>query len=159
MYRCDDCNTDFETPKLIKDSESGDFLACPHCGKSDYYEIVECPECGKTEYVADMPLYCGMCRECFVEKYTDELGYRYFRSQNEETQKDALKYIYWIDGTLRDNAYIALLNDLINKYSESLERNLYDFYFAGDLKEWVFEDLTAFADWCGDNDVFKESKL
>ena len=96
MYRCDDCNADFETPKLIKDSESGDFHVCPHCGKSDYYEIIECPECGKTEYVADMPLYCGMCRECFIEKYSDTIGFSYYLHLSEHDKRDAIKYIYCI---------------------------------------------------------------
>ena len=153
MYRCDDCNTDFETPKLIKDSESGDFLACPHCGKSDYYEIIECPECGKTEYVEDMPFYCGMCKECFIEKYTDTLGYKYFVDLSVSEQKDALKSIYDVEGYINYITYRALTNDLDKHYFN--RTNYRDFALFENLKEFCLSDLTAFAEWCEDNEVFK----
>ena len=155
MYRCDDCNTDFETPKLVKDSESGDFHVCPHCGKSDYYEIIECPECGKTEYVEDMPLYCGMCRECFIEKYSDTIGFSYYLNLSEHDKRDAIKYIYCIRGHLYGNAFKALEYDLSAKFwgldLNSETRSSILSY----LKEFCFSDLTAFAEWCEDNEVFK----
>lgn len=153
MYRCDDCNTDFETPKLVKDSESGDFHVCPHCGKSYYYEIIECSECGKTEYIADMPLYCGMCRECFIEKYSDELGYRYFLNLSSVDKRDALKNIFEIEGYLCDKAFLALAKEFIRQYFNSSKNNF--FIFSEELKEFCFSDLTTFADWCEDNEVFK----
>ena len=153
MYRCEDCYAEFETPNLIKDIESGDFLACPHCGKSNYYEIIECPECGKTEYVEDMPFYCGMCRECFIEKYTDTLGYRYFVGLSADEQKDALKSIYDIEGYINYITYRALTNDLENYYFNLT--NFRDFALFENLKEFCLSDLTTFADWCEDKEVFK----
>lgn len=153
MYRCDDCNNDFETPKLVKDSESGDSHVCPHCGSSDYYEIIECPECGKTEYILDMPLYCGMCRECFIEKYSDELGYRYFVHLTADEQKDALKSIYDIDGYLCNIAFRALTKDLKNHYANVAYYR--DFVLFENLKEFCLSDLTDFSDWCEDDEVFK----
>ena len=157
MYRCEDCNNDFETPKLIKDSESGDFLACPHCGKSDNDEIIECPECGNTEYKEDMPLFCGMCMDCFVKMYTDELGYKYFINLSIDDKKDALKYIYKIEGYLCVNSFRALTYDLKDAFFNLA--NYRDFALFENLKSYCFSDLTAFADWCEDNEVFKESKL
>ena len=153
MYRCDDCNTDFETPKLIKDSESGDFHVCPHCGKSDYYEIIECPECGKTEYVEDMPLYYGMCRECFIEKYTDIIGFNYYLNLSKNDKKDAIKYIYCINGYIYDNAFDALEYNLVGKFLDINSKNRE--MILSYLKEFCLSDLTAFAEWCEDNEVFK----
>ena len=82
MYRCDDCYAEFETPKLIKDSESGDFHVCPHCGKSDYYEIIECSECG-----------CGFNLVGMFTHYCPNCGAKMDKKQNANAK---VKVIYMI---------------------------------------------------------------
>ena len=155
MYRCEYCNNDFETPKLIKDRESGNFHVCPRCGKTDYYEIIECPECGKTEYVEDMPLYCGMCKDCFIEKYSDAIGFSYYLHLSEHDKRDAIKYIYCIRGYLYENAFKALEYDLSAKFFGDDIDFIAKSSILSYLKEFCLSDLTAFADWCEDNEVFK----
>lgn len=158
MYQCGNCSSVFDNPIHRLDIETGVYTECPSCHDSeDIYMVNECSECGKIEDVDDMPLFCGMCRDCFEKSYTDKIGYRYFSDLSKEEKEKALIFIYDLPITfITDDIARALSNDFKSEYSNSCESCYCDFPLSAGLKEFCFEDISDFSDWCAGARVFNK---
>lgn len=68
MYKCEDCNAEFESPLVRRHIErSGEELDppshhCPYCMSAYYHELEECKVCG--ELKDSRIVYNGVCDDC-----------------------------------------------------------------------------------------------
>lgn len=160
MYKCGNCNEVFAEPVTVKDGETGNYIACPHCHDTgDIYEVRQCPECGKLDDVDDMPLFTGMCIDCFKNKYTDKLGFTYFNSLIPIDQNAILENIFNCRMQSYSSAFNVIKSAFIKSYTDCVEDNALfvskcKWRFSEDLKSVVFDDLSDFSDWCEREQVF-----
>ena len=77
MYKCNDCEREFETPRVETDShwspygyEEEGYGVCPHCGSEDYEEAEKCEECG--EWFTKDEMHGCYCKECLKAKINDK---------------------------------------------------------------------------------------
>lgn len=94
-YRCDYCDTYFDTPTVLRHKEHlGEFAReyttehCPICGGDSFSDATICPKCGEP-MPAHSPL-CPTCRSDLLRRFT---AFADTLTAEEEEQLDD-----WLDG-------------------------------------------------------------
>lgn len=98
MYKCDKCQTPFDTPDAN--------MMCPCCHGENYNEVHECADCGKLVYIEER-IYKGKCKECVFEDYTTANGLRFIFSDKRTTEDFLTKYLK--DNLASSEQYIDML--------------------------------------------------
>ena len=65
MYKCDDCDFIFETPKTAEETVDGWLIdrypVCPECFSYSIIETVPCEQCSE-QHESNGEKYCGHCK-------------------------------------------------------------------------------------------------
>lgn len=64
MYKCLDCETEFEEVAKVREPHGEHLSHCPSCGSDDFVELAGCKICGEilmTDYDTDYMNFCHCC--------------------------------------------------------------------------------------------------
>lgn len=81
MYRCNNCNCDFEQLKVTSEYHpygngyaSEQYLVCPHCESDDYERLQYCSECDEYYPADDMSKEKpDLCLSCEITRHAKNL--------------------------------------------------------------------------------------
>lgn len=91
MFYCDNCETIFEDPCIIRE-DWGDNYCCPNCETDCISDAVKCKLCG--DYMAAREDYC---REKVCEECETDLKDRFKELVEDEFDEKELKALYGIN--------------------------------------------------------------
>ena len=137
MYRCDECNKDFEELKALKD-DAGVYYVSPCC-KEGYEEVYKCSLCGDYHYAED--IYKNICYKCAEKEYTNRLGLKFIDKHKDFYLEH--RGIYEIDKEEKD----GVIEDLKEKYLERIDMDNDWNHQLEHLKYYVLEDIDVWIEF------------
>lgn len=136
MFKCNNCNYEFETPMKGIGHLSG-YGFCPRCQDSDFEEMKKCEVCGN-HFVEDNDTLSCICPEC-EKKFVNEHSFNVQAIYDLEKEKESVKinsFLAWAfkPEEIEEILLFALKEKQINQPED------YSEYLYGDY-DWLEEKI------------------
>ncbi|GEM_PF-1638292 len=136
MYKCDECNAIFETPKEYC-TEEQIFAGCPdtQC-KGTYTDVFKCSLCD--EWKSHDEIHKNLCYDCAEKEYTDRLGLKFISEKHRDfflEEYGILDPKNGVDKDLKSNLVEVLEKDFVSLIDMETDWN----HKLEVVKEYIFD--------------------